>query len=82
MGYGPIKAKEFIVWSYLPFDVSKLNVNGVARGKPGPIGIRGVLQNIKFRWDLFMFFKNARVCDCKEAEVLAILKALRCFLRF
>ena len=37
-GCGSIKVKEFIVWCQLPFDVFKFNVNGVARGKPGPTG--------------------------------------------
>ena len=31
---------------------------------------------------LFMFFKYVGICDSNEVEVLAILEALRCFVRY
>ena len=47
---------------------------------PRLAGIGGVLRNIKGKV-LFMFSKYFGVCDSYEAEVLAILEALWCFLR-
>lgn len=35
MACGPSKIRRSIFWSPPPFSVLKLNVNGVARGKPG-----------------------------------------------
>ena len=58
----------------------KFNVDGATRGNPGFVGIRGVLQNSKGEV-LFMFSKHVGVCNSNEAEVLAILKTLRCFSR-
>lgn len=40
----------------------------------------GVLHNCKGEF-LLMFSKKVGVCDCNEAEVLAILEALRLFSR-
>lgn len=38
---------KLTVWSPLPLRVLKYNVDGVARGKPGPTGIEGVLRMTK-----------------------------------
>ena len=56
----------------------KCNVDGVARGKPGPAVIGGILRNYKGEV-LFMFSKYIGIKDSNEAEVLAILEALRIF---
>ena len=53
---------------------------GAARGKPGPTGAGGVLRNDK-GVILSMFSKSVAVRDSNEAEVLAILEALRIFSR-
>ena len=58
----------------------KFNVDGSAREKPGHARIRGVLCNSKCDI-IFMFSKHVGICDSNEAEVLAILEALRCFSR-
>ena len=60
--------------------VFKFNVDGAVRGKLGMAEIGGVLRNSRGEV-LFMFSKHVGVCDSIEAEVLAILEALRCFSR-
>ena len=80
MECGPAKVRRPIFWSPPPIGVSKLNVVGAARGKPGQAGIGGVLRNSK--WEiLFMFSKHVGLHDSNEAEVLAILEALWWFSR-
>lgn len=39
--------RKLTVWSPPPLRVLKYNVDGVARGKPGPTGIEGVLRMTK-----------------------------------
>ena len=55
-----------------------LMLDRVARGKPGLVGIGGVLRN--HEGFIFLSFSSfIRVKDSNEAEVLAILEALRLF---
>ena len=45
MESGPIKLKRFVLWSPPLLGVLKFNIDGAARGKLGPAGIRGVFCN-------------------------------------
>lgn len=65
---------------FSPIGVLKFNVYSTYRGKPGTMGVGGVLRNCKDEF-LLMFSTIMGVCDYNEAEVLAILKALRLFSR-
>ena len=56
--------------------VLKFNVDGAASSKPGPARIGGVLRN-HIGELLYMFSKNVGIKDSYEAEILAILEALR-----
>lgn len=55
-------------------------MDGASRAKPGPAQVGGVLRNCKGEV-LLMFSKYVGVCDSNEAEVLAILEALRIYSR-
>ena len=81
MGCGPIKVKKSILWSPPPIGSFKFNVDGPTRGKPGPAGIGGVFRNCNGDV-LFMFSEYVGVRNSNEAEVLAILESLWCFLRY
>ena len=76
MRCGPVKVRKSILWSPPHVSLFKFNVDGAARGKPGPAGIGGVLRNCNGDV-LFMFSKYVGVCDSNEVEVLAILESLR-----
>lgn len=54
-------------------------MNGVTRDEPDPIGIGGVLRNSRGEV-LISFSKSIGDGDSNEAEVLAILEALRIYL--
>lgn len=54
----------------------KFNVNGAARGKPGPTGVGGVLRDHK-EDVLLIFSNNEGLQESNEIKVLAILEALR-----
>lgn len=74
----PFKVKKQEQWSPPPAGVLQFNVDGAARGKPGPVGIGGVLRN--HEGIIFLSFSSSiEVKDSNEAEVLAILEALRLF---
>lgn len=60
--------------------VLKFHVDGAASSKLGPAGIGGVLRNHKGEL-LYMFSKNVGIKDSNEAEILAILEALRIYHR-
>ena len=75
MGCGPIKERKSVLWSSPPYGMLKFNVDGVARGKPRPSRVRGVLHNSNGVIP-FIFSKHVGIYDSNEAEVLAILKAL------
>ena len=64
-----------------PLGILKFNVDGTTRGKRGLVGIWGILHNSNDDV-LFMFSKHVGICDSNEAEVLAILEALRHFMRY
>ena len=81
MGCGPSKMRIYVHWSPTPMGMLKFNVDGAAREQSGPTGIGGVLQNSRGEF-LLMFSKFVGDCDSNKAEVLAILEALRYFLRF
>lgn len=80
MKCGQVKGRRVDQWSPPPLGVLKFNVDGATRGKPGPTAIGGILRNNNGEV-LFRFSKNVGVCDSNEAEVLAILEALRCVSR-
>eukprot|EP00268_Persea_americana_P068026 TRINITY_DN9427_c0_g1_i1.p1 TRINITY_DN9427_c0_g1~~TRINITY_DN9427_c0_g1_i1.p1 ORF type:complete len:120 (+),score=19.95 TRINITY_DN9427_c0_g1_i1:825-1184(+) len=81
MGCRPSKMRKSVMLVPPSLGVLKFNVDGAARGKPRPAGIGGVLRNSKGEV-LFTFSKPIGIRDSKEAEVLAILKALCYFSRF
>ena len=56
----------------------KLNVNGVARGEPGSVGIDGVLCNHDGLL-LFYFSSSIGVKESSEAEIISIIEVLRSF---
>lgn len=58
--------------------VLKYNVDGVAREKPEPTGIGGILYNSRVDV-LISFSKSIEVRDSNETEVLAIHEALRIY---
>lgn len=72
------RAKEKILVSWVPPRevVLKFNVDGVARGKPDPIGIGVVLRN-HLGVVLAIFSIKAGRMESNEVEVLAILQALQ-----
>lgn len=73
-------AKERRVSSWSPPLPGVLNfiVDGVVRGKLGPAGIGGVLQNSRGD-ELVVSSKFLHLKDSNEVEVLAILGALQIF---
>lgn len=59
MKCGPSKVRKSVSWvPPLPGSL-KFNVDGAARGKPGPAGIGGVLRNYKGEV-LFMFSNHLK----------------------
>ena len=65
MGSGSTTVRRTVSWSPPPHGVLKFNVDGATRGKPGPMGIGGVLRN-NSGVVLFMFSKRVGVCDSNE----------------
>ena len=76
LGSGCVKKKHLVTWSPPSPNVLKFNVDGAARGKPGPANIGGILRNYKGDV-LFMFSNYIGIKDSNEVAVLAILEALR-----
>lgn len=62
-------------WEPPPSKTWKWNVDGSARGKPGPTGIGGVLRDEKGTI-LSKFAAGVGIRESNEAEFLAIVKAL------
>lgn len=58
-----------------------MSVGGAARGKPGLTGVGRVLRN-NFGDVIAMFSKSVGIIKSNEAEMLAILEALRFFSSF
>lgn len=54
------------------------NVDGAAKGKPGPAGIDGALLDFRGQ-NLFSFSKFIGFKDSNDAGIVAILEALRMF---
>ena len=75
---GVAKKKDLVPWHSPPCGVLKFNVNGVSKRKPGLASIGGVLRNHKGEV-IYLFSKHGGIKDSNEAEVLAILEALRVF---
>ena len=50
-------------------------MDGASKGKPGLVGIGGVLRNHKGEV-IYLFFKHVGMKDSNEADVMAILEAL------
>ncbi|KAK3219540.1 hypothetical protein Dsin_013510 [Dipteronia sinensis] len=61
-------------WVPPPFDSLKFNVDGSARGTPGPAGIGGVLRDYTGRL-LCTFSNHIGIQDANTAEILAIARA-------
>lgn len=62
-------------WQPPPLRSWKWNVDGFAKGKPGPVGVGGVLCDDKGRiWAKFVALAGVR--DSNEAEFLIIVFAL------
>lgn len=72
---GTLKKKKKVAWCSPPRGALKFNVNGTNQGKPGLVGIWGVLRNHKGEV-LYIFSKNVGIKDTNEAGILAILEAL------
>ena len=70
--------KKATPWICPPLDSLKFNVDGSARGKPGPAGIGGVLRDCKMRVKA-VFSKTIGVADSNLAELLAVQEALKIF---
>ena len=70
--------KKAILWERPPSDFLKFNVDGFARGKPGPTGIGGVLRdyNLTIKG---IFSKATKVVDLNVAKLLAVKEALRLY---
>lgn len=67
--------RRIISWSPPVSGLFKLNVDGAARGSPGPMGIGGILRN--HRKEIMGYFsKNMRIGFAYEAEVLAMYHGL------
>ena len=71
MESGPSKERILVSLSPPPLGFLKFDINRAARGKPGLVGIEGVLHDGKAEV-LFQFSKNADVEDPNEVEVMAI----------
>lgn len=71
MESGPSKERILVSLSPPPLGFLKFDINCAARGKPGLVGIGGVLHDGKAEV-LFQFSKNADVEDPNEVEVMAI----------
>ena len=77
----PLKSravKNAALWKAPPLGSLKFNVDGSARGKPGPAGIGGVLRDCMAATKV-VFSKAIGVADSNVAELLAIREALRIF---
>ena len=75
---GVKKVKKVVLWAPPNVGVLKFNVDGAAKGKPGPAGIGGVLHD-SGGLVLVMFSKHVGTMESNEAEVLAILEVVRIF---
>ncbi|KAK9283223.1 hypothetical protein L1049_011459 [Liquidambar formosana] len=72
------KQKRTIIWYPPSPGTLKFNVDGLARGKPGPGGIGGVLRDEHGRI-LCVFSAPIGSVDSNFAELLAVREALRLF---
>ncbi|KAK3226182.1 hypothetical protein Dsin_006044 [Dipteronia sinensis] len=68
------QTKKEVDWVPHSLDGLKFNVDGSARGKPGPTGMCGVLRDANGKI-LCIFSLNINTQDSNKAEVLAIHKA-------
>ena len=66
------------IWKCPPLDSLKFNVDGSARGKPGPAGIGGLLKDCKSATKV-IFSKSIGVADSNVAELLAVQEVLKLF---
>lgn len=74
---GVSRAKKRLVnWIIPPLGFCKFNVDGTARGKPGPTGIGGVLHDDRGRM-LATFSESVGLMESNEAELRAIRRALQ-----
>ncbi|WRX17882.1 Ribonuclease H domain - like 10 [Theobroma cacao] len=73
------KLKVSSTWTPPPYGTLKLNINGAAKGKPGPAGIGGVLRDHQ---DVIKgtFSHNIGIKDSNFAEFQAIHEGLKFFL--
>eukprot|EP00268_Persea_americana_P036637 TRINITY_DN3614_c1_g1_i6.p1 TRINITY_DN3614_c1_g1~~TRINITY_DN3614_c1_g1_i6.p1 ORF type:complete len:138 (-),score=27.70 TRINITY_DN3614_c1_g1_i6:344-757(-) len=70
--------RKVFSWAPPSKGVLKFNVDGAARGKPGPTGIGGVLCNSE-GIVLALFSKHVGCMESNEVEVVANLEAIRIF---
>ena len=75
---GFLKVRNHEQWSPPPVGTLKFNVDRAAKGKPGPIGIGGVLRNHD-GLTLLSFSSYIAVIESNEAEILAIREAQRLY---
>lgn len=80
MGCGLAKKMLRLQWYFPSFGSLKFNVDGASRGKPRSAAIGSIFRNCKGEI-LFVSLKYVGIKDSNEAEVLAILEALRIFSR-
>lgn len=69
------RKKSNTTWSILELGFCKFNVDGAARGKPGPAGIRGVVHNDRESM-MLAFSEPTGIMESNEVELLAIKRAV------
>ncbi|XVF53960.1 hypothetical protein PTKIN_Ptkin05aG0142400 [Pterospermum kingtungense] len=73
------KSRIQITWAKPEVGEVKFNVDRVVAGKPGPVGIGGVLRD-HIRLVLIKFSKSIGMAELNLAEILAICEAFKIFL--
>ena len=73
-----IAVKRNFTWEPSPTEFMKFNVDGSARGKPGAVGIGGVLRDCNAAVKM-IFSKSIGVVDSNMAELLVVREALKMF---
>ena len=74
----PKAVKNVTLWKVPPPGSLKFNVDGSAKGKPGPAGIGGVLKDC-MAVTKAVFSRAIGVTDSDIAELLALREVLRIF---
>lgn len=74
-------SRRLVKWAAPPLGSCKFNVDGAARGKPGPAGIGGVLHDDRGNM-LAAFSESVGSMESNEIELRAIRRALQISSRF